>query len=99
MRFVSPLTEEHQHALRHVYRYGTTPRERQRAHAVLLSDEGFQLNQIARILYVDRDTVSRWLREWEGRRMDSLKDLPRSGRPRIHPQSEQGAQARGTNPQ
>jgi transposase len=41
--------------------HGPTARQRQRAHAVLLSARGYKLDQLADILRADRDTISGWL--------------------------------------
>ena len=61
MKFIPALTEANQTALEAVYHQAKTHRQRQRAHAVLLSAKGFTLEQLADIFSVDRDTVSGWL--------------------------------------
>jgi transposase len=54
-----------------------------RAQAILLSEKGFAINQLADIFEVDRDTVSLWLDWWAEYEFDGLADDPRSGRPPI----------------
>ncbi len=56
-------------------------RKRMRAHAILLSERRYSIDQIADIYQVDRDRVSQWLDWWEEYQFDGLDDDPRSGRP------------------
>ncbi|MEM9834829.1 MAG: helix-turn-helix domain-containing protein [Bacteroidota bacterium] len=81
MRFVSSLTQKEQEGLRPLVHDSTNHRERMRAQAILWSDKGYKLKQIADLCEVDRDTVSKWLRRWEQDRPSGLKDASRSGRP------------------
>lgn len=81
MKFVPPLTAADQQSLEHLYRQGNTHKQRQRAQAVLLSARGYNLDQLAHILSADRDTISRWLDQWQARGQEGLADAPRSGRP------------------
>lgn len=53
---------------------------RQRAHAILLSDQVHTIGQISEILQVRRDAASRWLKQWEAVGLHGLIDKPRSGR-------------------
>jgi transposase len=75
------LNEEQRQGLEQLHRSGHSHRERQRAHAVLLSAQGYTLDQAADVLRVDRDAVSRWLGRWERGGLDALADAPKSGRP------------------
>ena len=52
-----------------------------RAHANLLSDKRFSINQIAGIYDVDRDRIRVWLEWWTQRKFAGLEDEARSGRP------------------
>jgi transposase len=81
-KFVSALAEADQAALEHLHLYGPTARQRQRAHAVLLSAKGYGLDQLADILRSDRDTISGWLDQWQKRGLEGLADAPKSGRRR-----------------
>jgi transposase len=57
-------------------------RVRNRSHAVLLSHQGYSIDEIARICRVDRDTVSHWLDLWQEKKFTGLMDEARSGRPK-----------------
>ncbi len=94
MKFISPLNDETQARLRLLMHESPNARIRHRAHAVLLSARGYRIKQIADIFEVDRDTVSRWLDNWNERDTEGLSDEPRSGRPRtLNAQQEDQARA------
>ncbi len=57
-------------------------RVRNRSHAVLLSHQGYSIDQIGQICRVDRDTVSLWLNQWNESKFVGLADEARSGRPK-----------------
>jgi len=82
MKFVLPLTDVNKEALMALHRSGATHRQRQRAQAVLLSAKNYSLDQIADVIEVDRETISRWLDLWQDRGLTGLIDAPKSGRPR-----------------
>ena len=79
-RFVSPLSLEQKQALEQLHRTGRSHRVRQRAHAVLLSAKGYTLDQIADVLDIERDAVSRTLDRWEQGGAAALQESPRPGR-------------------
>jgi transposase len=81
-KFVAALSEDDQAALEQMHLHGRATRQRQRAHAVLLSAQGFTLDQLADILRADRDTVSGWLNQWQEQGLAGLADAPKSGRKR-----------------
>lgn len=81
-KFVPALTEEDQSALEQMHLHGPTARQRQRAHAVLLSAKGYKLDQLADILRADRDTISGWLDQWQEQGLSGLADAPKPGRRR-----------------
>jgi len=81
MRYVAPLSKNEIKNLMNIKTYDSSARARDRAHAVILSDEGYRMNDIADILGVGRDTVSSWLDAWEKSSYEGLHDKPRSGRP------------------
>ena len=68
MKFVEPLTEAQREELEALRRAGATHRQRDRAHAVLLSAQGYPIAQLAVILGVERDAVGRWCKRLAGRR-------------------------------
>jgi transposase len=82
-KFVAPLTDSQRQRLKEIQRTDANWRTRSRAHAVLLSEKGFALDQLATIFELDRDTISQWLDWWEQAQFAGLADDPRSGRPPI----------------
>lgn len=80
-KFVKPLTAAQREQLQAIMKSAAPQRTRMRAHAVLLSERRYSLDQIADIYQVDRDRVSQWLEWWEAEHLDGLDDDPRSGRP------------------
>ena len=82
MKFVTPLNEATRKQLRGIYHDDPSFKRRLRAHAVLLSDRRYKIDQLADILEADRDTVSIWLTNWEEHAFDGLSDAARPGRPR-----------------
>lgn len=98
MKFIAPLDEQTQAQLRRLIHDSPNARVRQRAHAILLSSKRYRIDEIADIFEVDRDTVSRWLDNWNQRGTEPLAteplgnvlaDEPRSGRPRTLTDDEQ----------
>jgi len=81
MKFVQPLTPAEAELLRQFRKSGLTQRERERAHALLLSARGYTREQLADIFDVDNDTISGWIDRWHERGLDALADAPKSGRP------------------
>ena len=81
MKYIEHLTETETQTLEELMKHHTCARARSRAHAVLLSNRRFKVNEIARIFVIDRDTASRWLSEWETYGIIGIFDAPRSGRP------------------
>jgi transposase len=53
--------------------------ERQRYHALLLVHKGFNYAETAEILFVDQETVSRWVMMYVEKGLDSMKNNPRWG--------------------
>jgi transposase len=80
-KFVQPLTTEQRDQLKEIMKSPAPQRKRMRAHAVLLSERHYSIDQIADIYQVDRDRVSQWIDWWEEHKFDGLDDDPRSGRP------------------
>ena len=79
-RFVAALSEEECRGLAGLHRRGRSHRVRQRAHGVLLSAKGYTLDEIADVLGIDRDAVSRTLDRWERGGLAALEEAPRPGR-------------------
>jgi transposase len=53
----------------------------ERAHFVLMREQGMTSNQIAQIMDYESRTVQRWLSRYDADGIAGLHDLPRSGRP------------------
>ena len=81
MKRVQPLSSEQSAALQQLHQNGPTHRQRQRAHAVLLSARGYKLDQLADIFACDRDTVSQWLNLFHRQGIAALADAAKPGRP------------------
>src|SRR5574341_1158290 len=91
-KFVKPLTSEQRDQLKEIMKSPASQRKRMRAHAILLSERRYSIDQIADIYQVDRDRVSQWLDWWEEFRFDGLDDDPRGGRPpKLNPEKQQRA--------
>lgn len=80
-KFVKKLTSEQRQQLTEIMKSSAPQRKRMRAHAILLSERRYSINQIADIYQTDRDRVSQWLDWWEQYQFEGLDDDPRGGRP------------------
>jgi transposase len=87
-RFVSPLSDEEREIVGFLKDHGETPRIRRRAHAILLSDSGKSVNEIADIFETTRVTVCSWLARWEDSGPQGLADNARPGAPPTLSKSE-----------
>lgn len=74
------LTPEEQIELKRLLKESPSPRIRARAQALLLSNDGYPMNELAKIGFVDRETIYNWFRRWKTKGLAGLSDLPRSGR-------------------
>ncbi|MCW5967850.1 MAG: helix-turn-helix domain-containing protein [Blastocatellales bacterium] len=80
-KFAKKLTSEQRQQLTEIMKSSGPQRKRMRAHAILLSERRYSINEIADIYQTDRDRVSQWLDWWEQYEFEGLDDDPRSGRP------------------
>lgn len=78
-RFVSELNEKQTNELTEIWKRGESHRLRCRAHAVLLSNDQWEVATIASVFQVSIQTVYAWLNRWDADQ--SLDDAPRSGAP------------------
>lgn len=86
------LTASERKALKLRARGAKTPwRDRLRAQVVLAAARGRPNAQIAAGLGVSVDTVRKWRGRFAELRLTGLKDLPRSGRPRLIPEADRAA--------
>ena len=83
MRFIAPLSEPVKKTLNELFKNHPNHRTRTRGHMILLSADGFRIDEIARIYKVQRDTVSCCFQNWESKGIVGLFDNPKSGRPRV----------------
>ncbi len=67
--------------LHQLLRQSRCPRTRLRAQMVLLSSQGYLVEEIAQITHHSDDTVRRWLHRFQSHGCAGLHEEPRSGRP------------------
>ena len=82
MLYVNPLSEEERVTLEEMHKNHPLHWTRIRAHALLLSAQGYRVQAIAKLYKVCRQTVSTWIKMWEREGLVGLVDKARSGRPR-----------------
>ena len=99
--FVSPLSESDRLALYELQGKDYTARIGKRAQAILLSAQGYPVDQISQILHSHRITVSNWIYQWEDRKIDGLLEREGRGRKRslTPPEEEQVIQWLEASPQ
>jgi transposase len=88
-RYVSVLKYKEIAELRRLMKESPSARVRQRAQGIILSHQQYNINQIAEIFAVKRDTVTGWINAWEDSGFDGLADKPKPGRPTILNSKEQ----------
>lgn len=62
---------------------------RMRAHAIILSDQGYSVSELVDIFGVDRDSVASWIDRFETGGVDALPDADRPGAPPALDEDEQ----------
>jgi len=81
MKFVSKLSGLSKSRLKIIKNSSfESNRIRTRAHAVILSSEGFAIKEIMKICNAAHKTISGWNDGWEMSGFDSLLDAPHTGR-------------------
>lgn len=60
--------------------YKNNSKECRRAHAILLFKEGHKISEIAKIFFVDEETIKNWIQKWE--EQNKVEDEFRSGKPK-----------------
>ena len=76
------------HTLKCAMRNGPLPCVRERAHAILLSNKGYSLAQIADVFDVQYQTISRWIDDWELSGIHGLYKDHKGGKPSIYNDQE-----------
>ncbi len=79
---IKELTEEEKITLENMKKSHPGHMPRMRAHAILLSHAGFEVQELSDIFGVCRQTTATWLKSWTKEGICGLLDKPRSGRPR-----------------
>jgi len=80
-KFVTPLNNIQIQSLENLHKNHPSARVRMRAHSILLNSKSFNVNEIAAIYNVNRDSVSSWINSWEESGVEGLFEKPRSGAP------------------
>jgi len=82
MIFTEPLEDTEKITLKEMYENHPSPQVRMRAHAVLLSNKGFEIKEIVEIFDKCRQTVSEWITAWRKLGVTGLFNAFRKGRPK-----------------
>jgi transposase len=70
---------DYQEAVRRYKNMRVKGPERQRCHALSLVHQGYSYREVARILLVDEETLSRWVRQYQERGLEGLQNDPQWG--------------------
>jgi len=73
--------ENEKEILLKLYKKSRDKLESQRAHAILLVKEGHKNREVAKLFFVDADSVGSWVKRWD--KIKSTDDMLRSGRPKV----------------
>jgi transposase len=85
------LSSREREALESRARKYTSPyRDVVRARAILLAAEGLENQEIAGLIGMPRQLVSKWRKRFFEERLAGLEDRPRGGRPSVFPPSPGG---------
>ena len=79
MKFVVPLSSAELTTLNELYKNHGIHRLRQRAHIILMSNNGMKIDTISKAVGLDRDTISILIDNWENIGIIGLYDGDRSG--------------------
>jgi len=80
MRFIKDISQETRSLLRRIYKSSKYHRVRQRAHCILLSNQGYTTSDLMGVFDVSVLTIYNWFDGWEKRRLCSLYDKKGKGR-------------------
>ncbi len=81
MKCIDALKAHEKKELKLLMKESDISRVRIRAHAIILSSNGYSIEEISKIYENDRDAVSSWLQRWEEKSFSGLYDNEKSGRP------------------
>lgn len=89
MRYVK-LSQTERTTLEEGYKNHTKSHVRQRCQALLLSDEGWKVPEIARLHHVRTRTIYTWMNRWQEKGIVGLMILPGRGlKPKLSVEDEQ----------
>jgi transposase len=89
MELVRKIHEERKKMLRRIYRQSSRYQVRQRAHCLLLYQEGYSITYLEDIFQVSRKTIYNWLKAWELRGLIGLYNQKGQGRkPTFSPEQQ-----------
>ncbi len=74
------LTEEEKITLQEGMKNGKAHLFRERSHCLLLSNDGYEVKDLAVVFRVSQITIYGWLNRWERRGLVGLRDKPGKGR-------------------
>lgn len=74
------ITEQTKQKLEIIVKQDSSYRTRDRAKAILLSNEGVSMKEIAKIFNKSRRTIHRWFKRFKNEQIENLKDLKGKGR-------------------
>ena len=80
MRYISNLNNNIVKELKKIVKNNTSLQTRERAHAILLSNDGVTVNAIAKIFNKSQRTIYRWFDRFNEEQTDKLSDLDGRGR-------------------
>lgn len=68
---------------------GSSNRERNRAHGMLLSNKGYDTKQLCGIFDINMVTILNWMNRWELEGVGGLCDKYKTGRPKVLTETEE----------
>jgi len=71
-RYVEKLNQETIKKLENLRKKGKNSKERERSHAILLSDQKVSPKELGKIFNKTRRTIYNWLKEWEEKEVESF---------------------------
>ncbi|VEP14314.1 hypothetical protein H1P_2620005 [Hyella patelloides LEGE 07179] len=82
------LSQETIKLLWRIYRESKKYQVRQRAHAIILINQGYEIEQVAKIFTVSRKTIYNWQNSWFNRRLAGLYNQSGTGRKELFDDSQ-----------
>jgi transposase len=80
MRYIKNLTEIEKQTLEAGHRQGKSYQYRNRCQAILLSNQGYSVQQLASLFKVKALSIYKWLNRYESKGMDGLQNQKGKGR-------------------